>query len=251
MISSPVISVVVPCYNEEGNLVPLVTATEQALGQIKVPYEIIITDDCSKDNSWAVLQKIAAENPRVRIQRLAKNSGQSAAMWAGIQAARGQYVATLDADLQNDPMDLPKFMAALRDFDCVCGSRVENRRQGDNFVRQMSSRVANWVRNRITHETVSDSACCFRVFKRECAANLKFFKGMHRFLPTLFKLEGFTVTELPVRHQMRHSGKSNYGIGNRVFVTIHDLFAVRWMQKRMFPVLVKERINFPADLEKG
>ena len=244
MEEAPVISVVIPCYNEQGNLSPLVKATADALGPLNISYEIVITDDCSRDDSWDVLQKIAAENPNVRAQRLAKNSGQSAALWAGIQSAHGRYIATLDADLQNDPRDLPKFLEAIKTSDCVCGSRIEKRREGDNFVRQVSSKIANGVRNLITHESVTDSGCCYRVFKRECAADLKFFKGMHRFLPTLFKIEGFSVKEIPVNHQHRLTGVSNYGVWNRLFASSYDLFAVRWMQKRMFRFQVKEQVNF-------
>ena len=243
MTEAPYISVVIPCYNEEGNLVPLVTAIATALEPLKITYEIVITDDRSKDNSWAVLQKMAAVNSKVCAQRLAKNSGQSAALWAGIKAARGRYIAMLDADLQNDPRDLPKFLDALKNSDCVCGSRIAKRREGDNFIRQISSKIANGVRNWITHETVTDSGCCYRVFKRECAANLKFFKGMHRFLPTLFKIEGFTVTEIPVRHNPRSAGVSHYGVWNRLFASFYDLLAVRWMQRRMFKFKVAEKIN--------
>jgi glycosyltransferase involved in cell wall biosynthesis len=229
----------------------LVTSISESLEPLKIGFEIVITDDCSKDNSWNVLQKLAAENPRVGIQRLAKNSGQSAALWAGIKAARGKYIGTLDADLQNDPRDLPKFLEAIKTSDCVCGSRIAKRREGDNFIRQISSKIANGVRNWITHETVTDSGCCYRVFKRECTANLKFFKGMHRFFPTLFKIEGFTVTEIPVNHQHRLTGVSNYGVWNRLFASSYDLFAVRWMQKRMFRFSVKERINLPDDSAKN
>lgn len=251
MTESPVVSVVIPCFNEQGNLLPLATAIVGVVEQLRLPYEIIITDDCSRDESWAILKKIAAENPRVCVQRLAQNSGQSAAMWAGIQAARGRYIATLDADLQNDPQDLPKFLEALQHADCVCGSRVHRRRAGDNLIRELSSKIANGVRNWVTHESVSDSACCFRVFKRECAANLKFFKGMHRFLPTLFKIEGFTVLEIPVNHQTRLTGVSHYGVWNRLFATAYDLLAVRWMQKRMFRFQVREQVNFAAEPPKN
>jgi glycosyltransferase involved in cell wall biosynthesis len=247
MTEAPVISVVIPCYNEQGNIIPLVTSISEALEPLKIAYEIVITDDCSKDDSWDVLQKLAAENPRVCIQRLAKNSGQSAALWAGIKAASGKYIGTLDADLQNDPRDLPKFLEAIKTSDCVCGSRIAKRREGDNFIRQISSKIANGVRNWITHETVTDSGCCYRVFKRECTANLKFFKGMHRFFPTLFKIEGYIVTEIPVNHQHRLTGVSNYGVWNRLFASSYDLFAVRWMQKRMFRFSVKERINLADD----
>jgi glycosyltransferase involved in cell wall biosynthesis len=247
MTDSPLISVVIPCYNEQDNLVPLVTTLSEVLNPLNVAYEIVITDDCSKDDSWNILKKIAAENPRVVAQRFEKNAGQSAALWAGIKAARGQYIATLDADMQNDPRDLPKFLEAMKTADCICGNRKAKRAEGDNFIRQISSKIANGVRNWITHETVSDSGCCYRMFKRECAADLKFFKGMHRFLPTLFKIEGFSVAEIPVNHQHRLAGVSKYGVWNRVFASSYDLFAVRWMQKRMFRFKVKDRINFPAD----
>jgi glycosyltransferase involved in cell wall biosynthesis len=247
MSENPLISVVVPCYNEQDNLVPLVTTLRDVIAPLNVPYEIVITDDCSKDNSWDVLKKLAAENPCVRAQRLEKNSGQSAALWAGIKSARGRYVATLDADMQNDPRDLPKFLEAMKNADCVCGNRKAKRAEGDNIVRQISSKIANGVRNWITQETVSDSGCCYRMFKRECAANLKFFKGMHRFLPTLFKIEGFTIAEIPVNHQHRLAGVSKYGVWNRVFASSYDLFAVRWMQKRMFRFRVGEQINFKTD----
>jgi len=250
MTTPPKLSVVIPCYNEQGNLIPLVTGIAQALDPLKVEYEIIITDDCSKDDSWAVLKKIAAENPRVLVQKLAKNSGQSAALWAGIKASRGNYIATLDADMQNDPRDLPKFLEAMKTADCICGSRVEVRSKGDNFVRQISSKIANGVRNWMTRETVTDSGCCYRMFKRECTTNLKFFKGMHRFLPTLFKIDGYTVAEIPVNHQHRLTGVSNYGVWNRLFASSYDLIAVRWMQKKMFRFQVGEQINFPHATEK-
>ena len=244
MTADPTLSIVVPCYNEEGNLLPLITAIRETMAPLKLDYEIVIADDYSTDKSWEILTKLGAEDPKIRALRFVKNCGQSAALWAGIQAARGQYIATLDADLQNDPKDLPKFLEALKQYDCVCGSRLENRRKGDNFVRQISSKIANGVRNRITHETISDSACCYRVFKRECASNLKFFKGMHRFLPTLFKIEGYSVAEIPVSHHLRFTGKSHYGVWNRLFASSYDLFAVRWMQKRMFRYQIKDRVNF-------
>ena len=251
MTESPILSIVVPCYNEEGNLGALVAAIREVMSPLELTYEIVIIDDFSTDKSWEILQKLGAEDHRIRARRLAKNCGQSAALWTGIQSARGRFIATLDADLQNDPADLPKFLEALKQYDCVCGSRIQSRGRGDGVVRQISSKIANGIRNRLTRETISDSACCYRVFKRECAANLKFFKGMHRFLPTLFKIEGFSVAEIPVNHRTRFAGKSHYGIWNRIFASSYDLFAVRWMQKRMFRYQVKERINFPADSSAG
>jgi len=243
MSATTEISVVIPCHNEAANLKPLVTAIGEAIGPLKKHYEIVITDDCSTDRSWAVLQELAAADARVRAQRFAFNCGQSAALWAGMKAARGQFIVTLDADLQNDPQDVPKLLAALEKFDCACGTRVEARGQGDSFVRVASSRIANWVRNKLSGENITDAGCCYRAFKRECIGDLKFFKGMHRFLPTLFKIEGFTVTEIPVGHNPRASGRTHYGVWNRLFASFYDLLAVRWMKRRMFKYKVEESIN--------
>lgn len=240
---NPEISLVIPCFNEEGNLPALMAAIRESVAPLNVPYEVVITDDCSTDGSWALLRQFAAADPRVRVQRLARNSGESAASWAGMKAARGTFIVTMDADLQNDPKDLPKFLEALKQFDCVCGTRVKSRGEGDNFVRIASSRIANWVRNKLSGEQISDAGCTYRAFKRECIANLKFFKGMHRFLPTLFKIEGHTVTEIEVTNNPRFAGQSHYGVWNRLFASFYDLLAVRWMKKRMFAVTVAERVN--------
>ena len=237
------LSLVIPCYNEEGNLRPLMTAIREAMEPLKLQYEIVITDDCSKDKSWELLKELAAADSRIRVQRFVSNCGESAASWAGLKAARGCYLATLDADLQNDPRELPKFLEALKQYDCVCGTRVETRGQGDNFIRIASSRIANWVRNKLSGEKISDAGCTYRAFKRECIENLKFFKGMHRFLPTLFKIEGFTVTEISVTNNPRFAGKSNYGVWNRLFASFYDLLAVRWMKKRMLRYQIAERVN--------
>ena len=190
-----------------------------------------------------MLKELAAGDPRIRVQRFASNCGQTAALWAGLKAARGRYLFTLDADLQNDPQDLPQFLEPLKQYDCVCGTRVASRSQGDNFVRVASSRIANWVRNKLSDEQISDVGCTLRGFKRECIENLKFFHGMHRFLPTLFKIEGFTVTEIAVTHHPRAAGRTNYGVWNRLFASFYDLLAVRWMKKRMFRYQVAERVN--------
>jgi dolichol-phosphate mannosyltransferase len=237
------ISFVIPCHNEQDNLRALVKAIREATDPLKRAYEIVIADDFSTDNSWAVLKELAAGDARVRGLRFAFNCGQSAALWAGMNAARGRYIITLDADLQNDPRDVPQFLAALQKFDCVCGSRLAARGEGDGFVRIASSRIANWVRNKMSGENVTDAGCCYRAFKRECIEDLKFFKGMHRFLPTLFKIEGFTVTEIPVRHNPRSAGISHYGVWNRLFASFYDLLAVRWMKKRMFQYKIAEKIN--------
>jgi len=241
MSAAPEISVVAPCHNEEGNIPALVEQISTALTGRSV--EIVLVDDCSTDGSWALLQKLGAQNPRVRALRFEYNCGQSAAMWAGIKAARGAVIITLDSDLQNPPAEIPKFLAALAGADCVCGSRVAARAKGDNWVRRASSKIANGVRNRLSGETISDAGCCFRAFRRECVADVKFFKGAHRFLPTLIKMEGFRVVEIPIAHNARQAGRSHYGIWNRLFKGLADLLAVRWMKKRMIRYTIAGRIN--------
>jgi len=243
MTETPELSFVIPCYNEQDNLRALVKAIGDSVAPLQRSYEIVITDDCSKDNSWQVLKELAAADPRIRGLRFEYNCGQSAAMFAGMKAARGKIIVTLDADLQNDPQDLARLLEPMNSFDCVCGSRVKARGQGDSWVRVASSRIANGVRNKLSGENISDAGCCYRAFKRECIDNLKFFKGMHRFLPTLFKIEGYTVTEVDVRTNPRVAGVSNYGIGNRLFASFYDLIAVRWMKKRMFRYKVSDSVN--------
>lgn len=249
MMENPTLSLVIPCYNEEGNLKALLSAIHESVDPLGVSYEVVITDDCSRDGSWALLKALAAKDPVMRVQRLAFNCGESAASWSGLKAARGRYLVTMDADLQNDPKDLPRFLEALQGHDCVCGTRVESRGKGDNFVRIISSRIANAVRNQLSGEKISDAGCTYRAFKRECIDNLKFFKGMHRFFPTLFKIEGHTVTEIAVTNNPRFAGTSNYGVWNRLFASFYDLLAVRWMKKRMIRFKVADRVNFPTPPE--
>ena len=241
--SQKLISVMTPCYNEEEGLRAFFQAAQAALDPLRLSYEIIATDDGSADASWAVLKECAARDPRFRAQRLAAHSGQSAALWAGMKAARGRCIITLDADLQNDPRDVPAILKMLERFDCVCGNRTASRRQGDNWARIASSRIANWVRNKLSGEQIQDAGCTYRAFKRECIADLKFFNGMHRFLPTLVKMEGFTVTEISISHHPRLSGRTHYGVWNRLFASFYDLLAVRWMKRRMFRIPIAEKIN--------
>ncbi|MCB1759933.1 MAG: glycosyltransferase family 2 protein [Gammaproteobacteria bacterium] len=237
------ISVIVPCHNEAQNIPLLLQAIREALVPLGHVYEVIITDDASSDESWQVLSDLSRSHPELVAQRLQENRGQSAACWAGMMVARGDYLVTLDADLQNDPVDMPRLLEGLARADCVCGTRVESRSKGDNLVRVYSSRIANWVRNRLSGENISDAGCCYRAFRRECIGNLKYFRGMHRFLPTLFKIEGFSVVEVPVSTNPRRFGSAHYGVWNRLFASFYDLLAVRWMQSRMGGYRVAERVG--------
>ncbi len=239
----PQISIVIPCHNEAGNLRELIKAIRAEVEQLQFSYEVVITDDGSRDESWEILKELAAGDPRIHVQKFAARFGKSAAAWAGMKIARGRYIVTLDADLQNDPKDLAKLLEPLKEYDCVCGTRVESRKHGDNFIRIGSSRIANWVRNKLSGDNISDAGCGYRAFKSECIADLKLFEGMHRFMGTLFKIEGFTVTEVPVSNHPRLTGQSKYGVWNRLFASFYDLLAVRWMKKRMIKYKIAEKIN--------
>lgn len=231
---APRLSVVVPVFDEEDSLEPLYRELDAALSDLPGGIEIVLVDDGSGDGSLRVMRELAAKDGRVRPVALDRNHGQSAAFEAGFRAARGEVIATLDADLQNDPRDVPRLLACLdRDeADCVNGVRVDRH---DGWVRRISSRIANGFRNRLTGESVSDVGCSLRVFRAEPARRVKMFRGMHRFLPTLLRLEGARVVEVPVAHRARRYGTSKYGIRNRLFVGLVDVFAVRWMQRRHAP----------------
>jgi glycosyltransferase involved in cell wall biosynthesis len=239
-MNAPELSLVIPCHNEEKNLQPLFAAIHAVLDPLALEYETVVTDDCSTDDSWTVLKQLAANDPRLRIQRFESNCGESAASWAGMQLARGRYIATLDADLQNDPVDLPALLEGLKNADCVCGTRITTRGEGDNWIRIASSRIANSVRNKLSGENITDAGCTYRVFKRECIEHVRFFKGAHRFLPTLIKMNGFQVAEVPVSTNPRFSGTSHYGVWNRLFKSFRDLLGVRWLKSRQIRYEIAE-----------
>ncbi|HVT90148.1 MAG TPA: glycosyltransferase family 2 protein [Tepidisphaeraceae bacterium] len=233
-MQQPTLSIVVPVYNEEENVPLLHEAVCAACDPAGISFELIYTDDGSKDGSWSQIEKTVAKDPRVRGQKFKFNCGETAASDAGMRAARGQYVMTMDADLQNDPKDIPKFLEALRTgVDCVCGTRVESRSKGDNTVKVISSRIANWVRNKLSDEQISDAGCTYRCFKRECVDKMKLYRGLHRFIPTLLKMEGYTVSEIAVSNNPRIHGESKYGVWNRLFKSFRDLLAIRWMKSRV------------------
>lgn len=244
-MTAPDLSLVIPLFNEEENLDELAAEIRTALEPTGLAWETLFVDDGSTDRSLAVLRRLAAADPAIRILRHRRNAGQSAGLASGFRAARGRLVATLDADLQNDPADLPRLIAELEHgFDVVSGVRVERR---DSWTRRVSSRIANAVRNWATDEAISDVGCSLKVYRREFLADLPMFTGMHRFLPTLVRWNGARVTELPVRHRPRLRGVAKYGIGNRLFRTLADLFAVRWMRRRWLPAGNVEEIAPPRE----
>ena len=231
------LTLVIPVYNERDNLEPLVGEIAGSLAGTGWRYEVIMVDDGSSDGSDQVLARLKPGHPELRVVRFATNAGQTAAMDAGFHRARGDVVVTLDADLQNDPADIPRLVRELDGWDAVVGVRARRR---DSLVRRVSSRVANFVRNRLSDETIADTGCSLKAYRREALATLKLYRGMHRFLPTLLKMEGRRVRELPVGHRPRVHGDSKYGIGNRLVPSFVDLLAVRWMKKRALRYEVKD-----------
>ena len=225
------ISVVVPVYNEVDNLGPLIDRITHALSKREpTSWEAILVDDGSKDGTSSLMDELSPAHPNFRMVHFVANQGQTAAMDAGLRLARGQYIVTMDADLQNDPDDIETLMAAMTDeYDCVCGVRVKRQ---DNWIRLISSRIANSIRNWLSQETITDTGCSLKAFRRECFDRVQLFEGMHRFLPTLIKMEGYRVTEVPVKHHPRTAGISKYGVWNRLFKSFRDLMAVRWMKQR-------------------
>lgn len=234
----PFLTVVVPVFNEVDNVAPLVEEIAGALTCIDGGFEIVVVDDASTDGTRESLLALAHPALRVLLHRI--NCGQSAAVASGIRAARGQWVATLDGDGQNDPADLPDMLERAMDENVHCVTGVRRRRQ-DNAVRRLSSRVANRFRDWITGDRVTDSGCGVRVVRRDALVEVPVFNGMHRFLPTLLRAQGFSVAEHLVNHRERRTGVSKYGVGNRLWRGIRDCFGVRWYVRRAVPAARIER----------
>jgi glycosyltransferase involved in cell wall biosynthesis len=228
---SPLLSIIVPLFNEEEN-VPILQG-ELAAALAGLDYEIIFVDDGSSDQTL----KQIAPGPQVRILSFEKNAGQSAAMYAGLHAARGAICVLIDGDLQNDPADIPRLVTEIeRGADLVCGYRAQRK---DTLAKRITSRVANFIRSRFTKDGVRDTGCTLKAMRRECIGALVPFKGMHRFIPALVKGAGFRLVEIPVNHRPRKFGESKYGLGNRAIRATRDMFGVRWLLSRRLTYKVR------------
>jgi dolichol-phosphate mannosyltransferase len=225
------LSVVIPLYNEEDNIARLQQELAAALKGIQ--HEIVFVDDGSQDATVARIEPA----PHIRVLEFERNTGQSAAMYAGLQAARGEVLVLLDGDLQNDPADIPKLLAEIeRGTDLVCGYRASRK---DTLSKRLTSRFANFVRSRFTRDGVRDTGCTLKAMRRECREALVPFYGMHRFIPALVKGMGYKLTEVPVNHRPRTAGVSKYGFGNRALKATMDMFAVRWMLSRQIKIRIR------------
>ena len=229
----PALSVVIPLYNEEDNIAPLQHELAEALRGID--HEIVLVDDCSKDATLARIER----RPEVRVIEFEKNTGQSAAMYAGIHASRGGIIVLMDGDRQNDPADLPRLLAELeRGADLVCGYRANRK---DTAFKRIQSRIANFVRSRFTGDGIRDTGCTLKAMRSECREALIPFHGMHRFIPALVKGLGYRVVEIPVHHRPRVAGVSKYGLGNRAWKATCDMIAVKWFLSRQIQIRAKPK----------
>lgn len=226
----PAVSVVVPFYNESENVSKLGVRIREVFATIPdVTYECLMVNDGSTDDTRERIDALASESPEFVAVHLVKNTGQSAALVAGMREARGDYIITLDGDLQNDPCDIPKIIELLGDYDCVCGYRANRK---DSWVRLVSSRIANRVRGAILQDGIRDSGCGSKGFHAECVPYIVPFNGVHRFFAVLVRNAGFSIVECPVTHNPRVHGVSKYGVSNRLWRGIFDLVGVYWLRKR-------------------
>ena len=233
------LSIVFPVFNEEENVPILLDEIVTALHGQPWSYEMIAVDDGSVDRSREILQQSRAKYPNLRVLTFERNSGQTAALDAGWRAAKGTHVVSLDADLQNDPADIPRMMRLLEQShaDMIIGVRVNRQ---DTFARKIQSRIGNSVRNWITGDQITDTGCSLKLVKRSAIERVALYNGMHRFLPTLVRMQGHKVIETPVNHRPRKYGVSKYGAMNRAMRGLVDCFAVRWMSKRMLTYKLKD-----------
>ncbi len=223
------IAIIVPMYNESGNVSPMVEEVSRAFSGLNRPWELVLVDDASTDDTWARIQAAHGADPRVRGLRHTRNQGQSAAVWTGITGTTSPILCTLDGDLQNNPADLPRMVTMLESLDFVCGHR-QNRQ--DTWVRKVSSRIARIARKSALGYDFADTGCALRAFRRSALAGVFPFNGLHRFLPILVAGNGSRCQEIPVSHRPRVAGVSKYGVWNRLGRGIFDLIGVAWYQRR-------------------
>jgi len=239
--SKPWASVTIPIKDERDNLSPLVAGLLKVMDSHEHsrsrPFEIIFVDDGSSDGSSEELDRLAVQHPEIKVFHFDRNYGKTCALEAGFHRSSGDIIVQIDGDLQQDSEDILKLISLTSTYDLVCGWRQQRQ---DGLVKKVSSLIANRVRNMFTHDGVHDTGCPLKVFRRPVLERIRLYEGMHRFFPALALMYGFTVTEVPVRHYPRIHGQSKYGMGNRLFKSLYDLIAVRWMQHRVLLYKMKD-----------
>ncbi len=232
-------SVVLPVYNEQDNLQILFGELREAAKATGRPWEAVFVDDCSTDRSLEIIRELAEAHDEVRYVAFAENRGQSAAFCAGFDAVDSNIVVTIDADLQNDPADIPKMLDLFgNDCEMVIGWRAERK---DTFVKRISSKLANAIRDAIVDDGVHDTGCSLKVMRTDLLLKLPRFKNMHRYFPILMKMQGARIKEVAVNHRERNAGVSKYGTLDRALAGVYDLVGVAWLLKRHIDYSVKEK----------
>jgi glycosyltransferase involved in cell wall biosynthesis len=220
------LSIVIPLYNEAENVPPLAEEIRRALDPLGITYEVIVVDDGSTDATWERLEAVHTEDPRWVLVALRRNFGQTAAMSAGFDHARGEVIVTLDGDLQNDPADIPRLLQLAKDYDVVSGWR--RNRQDPFLSRRLPSRLANWLISRVTGVTLHDYGCTLKAYRREVIEHLRLYGEMHRFIPAIASWMGISLIEMDTHHRPRRFGRSKYGIGRTLRVVL-DLLTVKFL----------------------
>ncbi len=234
------VSILIPARDEAGNLPGLLDEITAAMRSHHGDYEVLVIDDGSSDRSWAMLLERAQRDQTLRPIHHRESAGQSTAIWQAARLARGRWLATLDGDGQNDPADLPRLLdhAAEHGLALVTGYRTRRR---DTWIKRLSSRIANGVRTRFLHDHTPDTGCGLKVIERTAFLDLPYFDHMHRFLPALVQSQGGRCASVPVNHRARARGRSHYGLHDRLWPGIVDLFGVMWLIHRSrLPAAIEE-----------
>ncbi len=248
MLADNKISIVIPAYNEDRNLEKLIPLLNEEMKKINMDYEIIAVDDGSTDNTREILKNLKLNFSAFRFSQLSDNKGQSQALWQGIKFSTGDIIITMDADMQTNPGEIHKMVKNFKDVDMVCGCRLKRH---DDFIRIISTRVANFIRNAVLGSNIIDSACGFKIFKKECVEKLDFFDGIHRFMPDLFLMNGFKIKQIEVSHYQRVYGASKYNIRNRIGKSLKGLLMLRKVKSQKIPNnQVKKKLLNLLNLEK-
>lgn len=232
------ISYVIPVYDEQDNIGLLYDEICKVCSKLDNDYEIILVDDFSRDKSLEIIQELSVKDHHVKYIAFAKNTGQSAALYAGFQYATGDIIITMDADLQNDPADIPEMMKLFGEYDMVNGWRFSRK---DTLSKRIASKIGNFVRNTVIHEDIHDTGCSLKIMRASMLKKVKMFKGLHRFLPAMMRMEGAKVVEMKVNHRHRQFGVSKYTNLRRGVEALYDLICVRWMIKRHLNIVVREQ----------